>query len=248
MSGQTRLPSSETARGPPSIARRSICSSLSIADEARRPLALMRKTHLDPRRVAPYAPSVGTIQSLERGLRILDALAEADADPMRHQRGVPISGLAAELDVHRTTAMRLVRTLVEAGYASPVEGRQGYRLGPAMRRDAVLSIGTQRFRRAARPFLQELVDRTGECAHAAVPDGDRALVIDDVETERPLRVVATQRAARRAPLHVGGQVPSRVRPRRAAGLPASSDRADDHGPRRPRAPPRGGPRAGLRVR
>ena len=33
----------------------------------------MRKTHLDPRRVAPYALSVATIQSLERGLRILDA-------------------------------------------------------------------------------------------------------------------------------------------------------------------------------
>jgi IclR family acetate operon transcriptional repressor len=133
---------------------------------------------------------VGTIQSLERGLRILDALAEADADPMRRARGVPVSVLAAELDVHKTTALRLVRTLVEAGYASPVEGRQGYRLGPAMRRDVVLSVGTQRFRRAARPFLEELVDRTGECAHAAVPDGDRALVIDDVETERPLRVVA----------------------------------------------------------
>jgi IclR family acetate operon transcriptional repressor len=98
--------------------------------------------------------------------------------------------LAAELAVHKTSALRLVRTLVDAGYATPVEGRGGYRLGPAMRRDAVLSIGIGRFRRAARPFLEELVDRTGECAHAAVPDGDRALVIDDVETERPLRVVA----------------------------------------------------------
>src|SRR5262245_42303059 len=107
----------------------------------------MHKTHLDPRRVAPYARFVGTIQSLERGLRILDVLAEADADPMRRARGVPISSLAAELAVHRTTATRLVRTLVDAGYAQPVEARQGYRLGPAMRRDPVLSLGTQRFRR-----------------------------------------------------------------------------------------------------
>ena len=208
----------------------------------------MRKTHLDPRRVAPYAPSVGTIQSLERGLRILDALAEADADPMRHQRGVPISGLAAELDVHRTTAMRLVRTLVEAGYASPVEGRQGYRLGPAMRRDAVLSIGTQRFRRAARPFLQELVDRTGECAHAAVPDGDRALVIDDVETERPLRVVAT--SGRHVALHctsAGKCLLAYGLAELPASLPARTARTITDA-RRPRAPPRGGPRAGLRVR
>jgi IclR family acetate operon transcriptional repressor len=68
-----------------------------------------------------------------------------------------------------------------------------------MRRDPVLSVGTQHFRRAARPFLEELVDRTGECAHAAVSDGDRALVIDDVETERPLRVVAS--SGRHVALH-----------------------------------------------
>jgi IclR family acetate operon transcriptional repressor len=142
---------------------------------------------------------VGTIQSLERGLRILDALGEADDDPMRRARGVPVSVLAAELAVHRTTALRLVRTLVDAGYAAPVDGRQGYRLGPAMRRDAILSVATQRFRRAARPFLEELVERTGECAHAAVADGDRVLVIDDVETEQPLRVVPS--SGRHVALH-----------------------------------------------
>ncbi|CAN5508776.1 IclR family transcriptional regulator [soil metagenome] len=150
---------------------------------------MVRGTHLDGGPGARYARFVGTIQSLERGLRILDELAEADVDPMRRQRGVPLSVLAAQLDVHRTTALRLVQTLVALGYATTMEGRQGYRLGPAMRRDAVLSVSTQRLRRAARPFLEELVDRTGECAHAAVPDGDRALVIDDVETDRPLRVV-----------------------------------------------------------
>jgi DNA-binding IclR family transcriptional regulator len=134
---------------------------------------------------------VTTIQSLERGLRILDALTEADADPMRRGRGVPLAVLAAELDVHKTTALRLVQTLVASGYAAPAAG-SGYVLGPGMRRDATLAIGTQRLRRAARPFLEQLVDLTGECAHAAVADGDRALVIDDVETDNPLRVVATR--------------------------------------------------------
>lgn len=133
-----------------------------------------------------------TVQSLERGLRILEALAEADADPMRRGRGVPLPALAAELDVHKTTALRLVRTLVAFGYAATAEGRQGYRLGPAMRREPVLSVGAVRLRRAAHPFLEELVDRTGECAHAAVADGDRALVLDDVETEHPLRVVPSR--------------------------------------------------------
>ena len=76
-----------------------------------------------------------------------------------------------------------------AGYAVPAAGRTGYRLGPAMRRDASPSLDVARLKRAARPYLEELVDLTGECAHAAVADGDRALVIDDVETSRPLRVV-----------------------------------------------------------
>jgi len=141
---------------------------------------------------------MATIQSLERGLRILDALAEADSDPMRRGRGVPLAALAAELDVHKTTALRLVQTLVASGYAAPADGH-GYALGPAMRREANLTIGTQRLRRAARPFLEQLVDLTGECAHAALADGGRALVIDDVETDNPLRVVAT--SGRHVSLH-----------------------------------------------
>ena len=139
------------------------------------------------------------IQSLDRGLRILDALAEADADPVRRGHGVPLSVLTAELDVHKTTALRLVQTLVAGGYAAPAESGGGYRLGPVMRRDHDLAAGTERLKRAARPYLEELVARTGECAHAAVADRDRALVIDDVETDQPLRVVAT--SGRHVPLH-----------------------------------------------
>ena len=139
------------------------------------------------------------IQALDRGLRILDLLAEADADPVRRGRGVPLAVLAAELDVHKTTALRLAGTLVAAGYATVAEGRTGYRLGPAMRRDPDPAPATARLRRAARPFLEELVDRTGECAHAAVADGDRVLVIDDVETDQPLRVVPGH--GRHVPLH-----------------------------------------------
>ena len=131
---------------------------------------------------------MNTVQSLERGLRILDALAEADADPMRHGRGVPLQVLADELGVHKSSALRLVRTLVAAGYAAPADG-SGYRLGPILRRDAPASIERARLKRAARPFLEELVDLTGECAHVAVADNGRALVLDDVETTAPLRVV-----------------------------------------------------------
>lgn len=132
---------------------------------------------------------MSTVQSLERGLRILDALTEAAEDPMRRGRGVPLQVLADELGVHKTSALRLVNTLIAAGYAAPAAAGTGYVLGPVMRRDAVASMDDARFKRAARPFLEQLVDLTGECAHIAVADGGRALVLDDVETTQPLRVV-----------------------------------------------------------
>lgn len=130
-----------------------------------------------------------TVQSLERGLRILDTLAEADADPMRRGRGVPLQVLADELGVHKSSALRLVNTLVAGGYAAPASTGSGYTLGPTLRRDLPASFDHARLKRAARPFLEELVDLTGECAHVAVAAVGRALVLDDVETSQPLRVV-----------------------------------------------------------
>jgi DNA-binding IclR family transcriptional regulator len=133
---------------------------------------------------------VEPVRSLARSLKILDMLLEADADPVLRERGVTVQAISAEVDVHKTTALRLLKTLIEAGYAQPSpDGGHGYILGPALRRIGELPGSTERLKEVARPFLEELVAETGECAHAAVADGGRVLVIDDVETDKPLRVV-----------------------------------------------------------
>lgn len=140
------------------------------------------------------------VRSLARSLRILDMLLEADADPVRRDHGVTVGAMAAEIDVHKTTVLRLVRTLQDAGYAEPAPaGGFGYVAGPALRRGGELPGSVERFKDLAHPYLEELVDATGECAHAAVADGGRVLVIDDVETDKPLRVVPT--SGRHVPLH-----------------------------------------------
>ena len=131
-----------------------------------------------------------TVRSLSRGLRILDMLTEADADPVIRTRGITVQAISAEIDVHKTTALRLLKTLGASGYAarSP-EGAHGYVLGPALRRGGEIPDGTGRLKEIARPFLEELVEQTGECAHVAVASDERVLVIDDVETDKALRVV-----------------------------------------------------------
>lgn len=131
-----------------------------------------------------------TVRSLARSLRILDMLLEADADPVLRDRGVTVQALSAEIEVHKTTVLRLLKTLIEAGYAAPSpDGGHGYVLGSALRRNGQLPSAIQRLKETARPSLEALVAATGECAHVAVADGGRVLVIDDVETDKPLRVV-----------------------------------------------------------
>jgi DNA-binding IclR family transcriptional regulator len=130
-----------------------------------------------------------SINSLGRGLRILDLLIEVEGDVVRRPRGVSVQQVANELGVHKSSASRLMRTLVDHGYAVPNKGSpRGYRLGPAVQIHQGLTFDQRR--------LSQL---TGECAHAAVASGGAALVIDDVETGQPLRVVAE--TGRRIPLH-----------------------------------------------
>ncbi len=140
------------------------------------------------------------VTSLERGLQILNLLIEVEADVVRRPRGVAIQQVANELDVHKSTASRLMRSLVAQGYAVPNPGSpRGFRLGPAVQIHQSLTMDERGLRELAHPYLEEIVEATGECAHAAVASGAWALVIDDVETTQPLRVVAGR--GRRVPLH-----------------------------------------------
>jgi DNA-binding IclR family transcriptional regulator len=143
---------------------------------------------------------MGTESSLARGLKMLDLLIEVEADPVRRPRGLAIQEVANELGVHKSTASRLMRTLVQQGYAvSNADARRGFRLGPAVQTHEGLTIDQRRLRELAQPVLAQLVEDTDECAHVAVPAGAWALVIDDAETRQALRVVAG--TGRRVPLH-----------------------------------------------
>ena len=69
---------------------------------------------------------------LERGLRILDLLIEVESDVVCRPQGVSIHQVASELGVHKSTASRLMQTLVAKGYAVANRSRRGFRLGPAV--------------------------------------------------------------------------------------------------------------------
>jgi IclR family transcriptional regulator, KDG regulon repressor len=123
------------------------------------------------------------IQSLARGLKILDILG-------RSQDGVSITELAETLAVDKGSASRLVSTLAGYGYAEKDSATRRYFLGPQVVTLSRSLLNRLPLREAAKPFLRQLMERTGECAHLAVLAQSKVLYIDQVESPATLRVNA----------------------------------------------------------
>ena len=123
------------------------------------------------------------IQSLARGLKIMELLGQS-------QEGVSITELAVALGVDKGSASRLVSTLAHYGYAEKDDNTRRFHLGPQVVSLSRSVLTRLPLREAAKPFLRQLMERTGECAHLAVPAMGKVLYIDQVESPATLRVNA----------------------------------------------------------
>lgn len=130
-----------------------------------------------------------TSQTLDRGLRVLEVLAEAPD-------GLSITELAAALGVSRTVVYRLVVTLEQHSLLRRgVDGRARLGVGVLLLARQIQPL----LREAALPALRRLADSTGSTAYLAVVDGDDALTIAVVEPSRSDTHVA-HRVGARSPL------------------------------------------------
>ncbi len=136
--------------------------------------------------------ALSEIQSLARGLRILDLLSMAED-------GISIVEVGRELDIDKSSALRLLQTLANYGYAERDSATRRYRLGPQIVNLSRNMLARMPLRDQAKPFLRQLTERTGECAHLAILAQGQALYIDQVESPATLRV--TTGVGTLAPLH-----------------------------------------------
>lgn len=112
-----------------------------------------------------------TSQTLDRGVRVLCALAESPS-------GLTMTELAAALGVNRTVVYRLVTTL--ESHALVRRDRAGrLHIGLGVLR---LGAGLQpHLRTTAAPVLRALAEVTGCTAHLTVADGEEAMALAVVE-------------------------------------------------------------------
>lgn len=155
-------------------------------------MAVVSLMHSAPRLQTGIGANLTEIQSLARGLQILNHMAESDGS-------LGVTELADLLAVDKSTASRLVKTLVAYDYVQPDPGSRRYVLGKKVVQLSWQVLNRLPLRDFTQPALMRLMQETGECSHVAVYSQKQVLVIEDVDSPAPLRVVSG--AGRLIPMH-----------------------------------------------
>ncbi|HKN54093.1 MAG TPA: IclR family transcriptional regulator [Amycolatopsis sp.] len=128
-------------------------------------------------------------QSLDRALTLLSGLA---------REAKTLDQLAEEIGVHKSTVLRLLRTL-ESHHFVRREGTRYYRLGSALFDLAHQALEDRDVRRSAQAALAALNERTGHTVHLASYEDGEAVYIDKYEGRHSVRMYS--RIGKRAALH-----------------------------------------------
>jgi DNA-binding IclR family transcriptional regulator len=134
------------------------------------------------KRAALQTPS---IQSLDRGLFILEAVAKS-ADP------VPLGQLTDLLGIDRSSVFRLANTLRRRGFLANPAGRKDYILGPSIWRLSRSQDWSDMLITFSHEHLKKLGVKTGETTHLALREGKQAFFIDHYSATRQVIMVSGQ--------------------------------------------------------
>jgi len=145
----------------------------------------------------PGKPGSATVQvqSLTRGLSLLEALARAEG-------GLTLTDVAQRVQLAPSTAHRLLSTLERMGYVYQsgelgrwYVGLQAFTVGTSF-------LANRDFVAQSHPYMRRLMEQSGETANLGILDGTEAVFIDQVQCRETMRTIV--KLGSRVPLHASG--------------------------------------------
>jgi IclR family acetate operon transcriptional repressor len=121
-----------------------------------------------------------SIQSVDRAIRLLEAIAEAGGE-------TTLTELSQRTKLNISTCHHLLSTLVHRGYVAKVPVRRSYALGARILYLSNACVQVDLPVRAA-PFIEQINVKTGETVHLAVLQGDAMMKIAKRESRHAVRV------------------------------------------------------------
>ena len=141
------------------------------------------------------ASGTGPVQSLARGLALLERVAAASD-------GISLSGLAESTALAPSTAHRLLASLRERGFAQQDPETGLWHIGARAFTVGNAFLRGRSYVALARHHMRDLVERSGETANLAALDQNEAVYLTQIECDEMMRAFA--RPGTRVPLHCSG--------------------------------------------
>ena len=138
--------------------------------------------------------SAGTLQSLDRALGVLVAVSRA------HR--ATLTDLSLSLGVPTATTHRILTTLQKHGFVTFNEDRQDWSIGIEAYRTGASFMNRTSLPEVSRPIMRHLMEKTGETANLAIPDGAEVVFIGQVESLNPIRAFFAR--GTRTSMHASG--------------------------------------------
>ncbi len=146
-------------------------------------------------RSASRDASAGGVQSLTRGLRLLETLAEAEG-------GLSLTVIAARAELAPSTAHRLLNTLADQGFVDQDATSGHWSIGLKAYRVGAAFLSARDFVGESHPHLKQLMEASGETANLSILDGSHVCFIAQVQCHEVMRMLV--RLGSRIPAHASG--------------------------------------------
>lgn len=136
--------------------------------------------------------TVYKVQVIDRALSIVNLLAMSGFPPSAGEIGL-------KLDLNKTTAHRLLAVLERYRYVERDLNSGRYRLGLKLAELGNIALSRFDMQATAKPFVERLVQETGETAHIGILQGNEVISLVNVESHQSVRTPSS--VGRRSPLH-----------------------------------------------
>jgi len=132
------------------------------------------------------------VQSIDRAFHIIEMLAD-------QPDGLGLTELAKRVELHKSTAHRLLLALIHHGYIEQDPISSVYRLSLKMYEIGSKIIDDLALNEVARPLLTALKESVNEVVHLVIRDDIEIMYIDKVEADNKIRMHS--RIGARSPLY-----------------------------------------------
>jgi IclR family acetate operon transcriptional repressor len=133
----------------------------------------------------------GSVQALDRGLALLDIIAQAD--------GLSLTSIAQRAGVAPSTAHRILTTLKAAGFVQCDETRGCYLIGVKAFKIGSAFLRNRKLVDVGRGVMRELMTAGGETANIGIEIDGNVVFISQLESHHAIR--AFHRPGARGPMH-----------------------------------------------